>query len=96
MAPSEETQLSAIRPDPVVKEDVSTEEKFLENTDVRSQAELARLDRRVVLKLDLLVLPLVCTIYLLGYLDRANIGNARVVSVNHDNSLPESDRAINC
>lgn len=44
-------------------------------------AEWAPIDKKLNLKLDLLVIPLVTMIYLLAFLDRANIGNARVVSL---------------
>ena len=44
-----------------------------------SEAEIARLDRKLVLKLDLVLVPIVAMFYLLAFLDRANIGNARVV-----------------
>lgn len=38
------------------------------------------LDRRILMKLDFLIIPMVTIVYLLAFLDRANIGNARVVS----------------
>ena len=44
----------------------------------------AHLDRKVVLKLDLLLLPVMCTIFVLLFLDRANIGNARVAGLQKD------------
>lgn len=44
-----------------------------------SEEEWAPSDRKLNLKLDLLILPLVTIVYLLAFLDRANIGNARVV-----------------
>jgi hypothetical protein len=44
-----------------------------------SQVELDLLDRGVKRKVDLTVLPVVIVVYLLAYIDRANIGNARVV-----------------
>lgn len=40
----------------------------------------AHMDRRITLKLDLFITPLVTMVYLLSFLDRTNIGNARVVS----------------
>jgi hypothetical protein len=47
--------------------------------DRSSEEELAAFDRKINLKLDLLIIPLVTTVYLLAFLDRANIGNARIV-----------------
>ena len=41
--------------------------------------ELASFDRKVLLKLDLVLIPIMAMLYLLAFLDRANIGNARVV-----------------
>lgn len=38
------------------------------------------LDKKILLKLDLVVLPVIAMLYLLVFIDRANIGNARVVS----------------
>ena len=42
------------------------------------------LDRKVVLKLDLLLLPIMCALFVLLFLDRANIGNARVAGLQKD------------
>lgn len=39
-----------------------------------------KLTRRMLLKMDLVLMPLMALYYLLGTMDRANIGNARVVS----------------
>lgn len=62
------------------KEDVILEEHVLEISEGPSTAEITHVDRKILLTFDLLVLPPVCVIYLLSYLDKANIGNARVVS----------------
>jgi hypothetical protein len=37
-------------------------------------------DKKMLLKLDLILIPMTAMIFLLGFLDRGNIGNARVVS----------------
>lgn len=79
MASAPEPTLSALKPSLDMKERLSTEEQYLEHGDAHMDAERARLDKQVLRKLDLLIMPLVCIIYLLGYLDRANVGNARVV-----------------
>lgn len=39
------------------------------------------LDKQTLRRLDLLLVPLVCSMYLLAFLDRANIGNARVAGL---------------
>lgn len=44
------------------------------------EQELASFDRKMLFKLDLILVPLMAMLYLLAFLDRANIGNARVVS----------------
>lgn len=38
------------------------------------------IDTKIIRKLDFLIIPMVTMVYLLAFLDRANIGNARVVS----------------
>lgn len=57
----------------------------VENASIDSEEALgteedSKYNRRVNRKLDIYLLPIICFIYLLGYLDRANVGNARVVS----------------
>ena len=66
------------------KEHVSTVEATLEDG-LSDQAEIAQ----TVWRLDLALLPLVIIIYLLAYLDRANVGNARVVSRFSSNYLEQ-------
>lgn len=51
-----------------------------DGNDIVDDAESAALDRKIDFKLDCLVIPLVTMVYLLAFLDRANLGNARVVS----------------
>ncbi|KAE9371599.1 MFS transporter-like protein [Stipitochalara longipes BDJ] len=46
-----------------------------------------KLERRVVRKIDLHLMPLVIALYLLAYLDRSNIGNARIAGMDKDLSL---------
>lgn len=48
-------------------------------TPAMSEEAWADLDRKTLLRLDLLLVPIVAMLYLLSFLDRANIGNARVV-----------------
>ena len=63
------------------KENVMAIEKVMEEGEVEMSPELRKLDRQTVARLDLMLLPNVIIMYLLAYLDRANIGNARVVSM---------------
>jgi hypothetical protein len=48
-----------------------------------------RLERKTVLKLDLLLVPLMCGLYLLAFMDRANIGNARVAGLQEDLNMSD-------
>lgn len=44
-------------------------------------------DKKLVWKQDLRILPISCGIYLLCYLDRSNIGNAKVLNASTHNDL---------
>ncbi|EEQ90684.1 hypothetical protein RJZ56_005982 [Blastomyces dermatitidis] len=46
--------------------------------------EQTKLDRKLLLKLDFLLVPMMGMLYLLAFLDRANIGNARVAGLQKD------------
>ncbi|PGH28378.1 hypothetical protein GX50_08886 [[Emmonsia] crescens] len=46
--------------------------------------EQIKLDRKMLLKLDFLLVPMMGMLYLLAFLDRANIGNARVAGLQND------------
>jgi hypothetical protein len=59
--------------DPETKNGVADEEVALDE-------ETLKLDRQTLLRLDLLLMPMTLMLYLLAWLDRANVGNARVVS----------------
>lgn len=48
------------------------------------------LDKKVLLRLDLLLVPLMCSMYLLAFLDRANIGNARVAGLQKDLGITDT------
>lgn len=80
MPPPPEPHLSVLEPSLDYKEEVTMVEEVAENGGAFAPSELAHLDKKLLLKLDLSVIPVVSVIYLLAYLDRANIGNARVVS----------------
>lgn len=49
------------------------------------------LDKKILLKLDCLIIPMLTMVYLLAFLDRANIGNARVVSNFMKNTFRSDD-----
>lgn len=54
------------KPQELFVEDVPTEEE-------------RQLDRETLNRLDLILMPMTLILYLLAWLDRANVGNARVV-----------------
>lgn len=45
------------------------------------------MERRMVRKIDLHILPWICGSYLINYLDRVNLGNARTLN----NDIPEDN-----
>ncbi|KAK6369286.1 hypothetical protein LTS17_009626 [Exophiala oligosperma] len=66
----------------------------VENASIDSEEALgteedSKYNRRVNRKLDIYLLPIICFIYLLGYLDRANVGNARVAGFTKDIKLTD-------
>lgn len=53
-----------------------------------------KMERKAVLKLDLLLVSLMCSLYLLAFLDRANIGNARVAGLQTDLGISDHQYQI--
>jgi hypothetical protein len=51
-------------------------------------------ERKAVLKLDLLLVSLMCSFYLLAFLDRANIGNARIAGLQTDLGISDHQYQI--
>jgi hypothetical protein len=51
---------------------------------VEDAANLTRLERKTVTKLDLLLVPAMSILYLAAFLDRTNVGNARVAGLQTD------------
>ncbi|KAH8815432.1 major facilitator superfamily domain-containing protein [Xylogone sp. PMI_703] len=49
-----------------------------------SEAERAAIDRKLLWKLDLTLIPWLCVLYLLAFLDRTNIGNAKIDHLQED------------
>ncbi|KAI0135937.1 MFS general substrate transporter [Hypoxylon sp. NC0597] len=49
-----------------------------------SQEEKDKIDRKLVWKLDWILIPWLCILYLLAFLDRTNIGNAKVANLPQD------------
>ncbi|KAI1843289.1 hypothetical protein JX265_007764 [Neoarthrinium moseri] len=55
-----------------------------------SAEEKAKIDRKLLWKLDLTLIPWLCILYLLAFLDRTNIGNAKVAHLDKDLGLTTS------
>ncbi|KAL7953975.1 major facilitator superfamily domain-containing protein [Trichoderma compactum] len=68
----------------VEKEPVSVQN---ENTVAQQSSIDPELERRVVRKTDMNLVPLVMALYLLAFLDRSNIGNARIAGMSSDLNL---------
>ncbi|KAH6671026.1 MFS nicotinic acid transporter-like protein [Halenospora varia] len=49
-----------------------------------SEEERAKIDRKLLWKLDLTLIPWLCILYLLAFLDRTNIGNAKIDGLQKD------------
>lgn len=62
----------------------------VQGEDVILTHEEARAERRLLMKLDVVILPLTTLLYLSAYLDRGNIGNARLQGL-QSNLLHGSD-----
>ncbi|TFY81187.1 hypothetical protein EWM64_g2820 [Hericium alpestre] len=65
--------------------EVDTEEGYGSEYTIDKEAE-----RRLVRRLDLRIIPLTMLIYLLCFLDRSNIGNAKVLNADTGNSLAQT------
>lgn len=52
--------------------------------------------KKLLRKLDLAILPLVSVMYLLSFLDRSNIGNARLAGLEADLGMTGWDYAVRC
>ncbi|KAJ3720650.1 hypothetical protein C8R42DRAFT_643035 [Lentinula raphanica] len=69
-------------------EDLKVSTKY----DNMDEAELKRLERRAVRRLDFAILPMMTMFYILSFLDRANIGNARVAGLQKDLGIPSFEK----
>ncbi|KAM0723107.1 hypothetical protein Q7P37_001307 [Cladosporium fusiforme] len=70
--------------------------KYVEQTeeDVRTDAERAAEEKALVRKVDLWLLPCIFVMYLLSYMDRTNIGNAKVAGMTDDLGMDSSEYSI--
>lgn len=51
------------------------------------EEEYARLGRRAVLKMDLIIMPTLTIMYIMNYLDRQNIASAKLADIDDDLGL---------
>ncbi|KAI0716549.1 MFS general substrate transporter [Earliella scabrosa] len=65
------------------KEDVLETGSEGDTSSAASESKLER-ERRLVRKLDMRIIPMLCIIYLFAYLDRTNLGNARLQGLPED------------
>jgi hypothetical protein len=56
-----------------------------------SAEQFAAEEKKLVQKIDLNLLPMIWTIYLLSYTDRTNIGNARIAGMDTDLGCPPTN-----
>ncbi|KAI1074582.1 MFS general substrate transporter [Whalleya microplaca] len=56
-----------------------------------SEEERAKIERKLVWRLDWILIPWLCILYLLAFLDRTNIGNAKVAGFAEDLHLASHD-----
>ncbi|MCJ1448383.1 MAG: hypothetical protein MMC23_008898 [Stictis urceolatum] len=59
-----------------------------------SDAEKAKIDRKLLWKLDLKLIPWLSLLYLVSFLDRTNIGNARLAGLETDLKITDSQYLI--
>ncbi|KAF9888629.1 hypothetical protein FE257_008561 [Aspergillus nanangensis] len=63
--------------------------KHMSTEEVQPTAEELQLDKETLKRLDLLLMPMTLILYLLAWLDRANVGNARVAGLDKDLNLSD-------
>ena len=67
------------------------EEHIESATHVHQRHMVPQIERRLVRKMDLRIVPLVTACYVLAFLGRLNIGNARITVMTHDLKLVDND-----
>ncbi|OAP62488.1 hypothetical protein AYL99_04693 [Fonsecaea erecta] len=56
-----------------------------------SEEERKRIDRKLLWKLDIQLIPWLCLLYLISFLDRTNIGNAKIDGLQEDLNLTNNE-----
>jgi hypothetical protein len=57
----------------------------------KSPEEKAAIDKKLMRRVDLWLIPWLCLLYLLSFLDRTNIGNARLAGIEEDLGMEGHD-----
>lgn len=52
-----------------------------------SREEMAKVEKRAILKLDLIIMPAITILYILNYLDRQNLAASKLANIEEDLSL---------
>ncbi|KAI0007452.1 major facilitator superfamily domain-containing protein [Xylariaceae sp. FL0662B] len=77
----------AVVPKPVPEEDLNVAEKSVESTNSIGTMSDPKLDRRILWRRDLVLVPMMGVLYTVLFLDRTNIANARIVGRGQQNGL---------
>lgn len=67
------------------------DEELASTTHTHQRHVVPEIERRVVRKMDFRIVPLVTALYVLAFLDRSNIGNARIAGMTRDLKLVGND-----
>jgi hypothetical protein len=86
-------------PEPVTVADIHDEKRTEFASDINHVAQLgfantAELEKKVVRRLDMWMLPQLWILYMFNYLNRTNIAQARLNSFNEDLNLGEGDYQV--
>lgn len=54
----------------------------------------ANLDRKVLLKMDVRILPILALLFLCSFIDRTNVGNAKILGLQTDIGITDNQYAI--
>lgn len=71
-------------------DDCASQSESIRVKTAKDAANQTRLERKTVIKLDLLLVPSMSILYLLAFLDRTNVGNARVAGLQTDLAISDA------
>ena len=73
--------------------DTKDEEQYIEELTANAE-QFALEEKKLVRKIDLYLLPTIWLMYLLSYMDRTNIGNAKVAGMDTDLNLDSNQYSV--